>query len=320
MNKNKDIDKSFEPSVRTWLRNWKTAKSNKWIKLNQAMQLQYQYRSRKDFREVLKAFCSIQKIFYKPTINAYYGVYLYGAREIYNLKLDDDFAKWYKLQSEFETAKNNPGLKISLIHGSYKPLSNATKKEIQNYQRSINFNPKITHMQGMKNSCVQRSINSALLFFATSSDQDDIKTIIGHAIEAIDRIEKSNSFEVITGKTILHDIIAILREAGFECVRYPSSRRRKKKRREVVCRRNAVDLLSNEFDKNDFIICQLAGRDYDRNHTVVITNQWIFDSNFPIALPLKKENLDKCCQSHHTHIQYKHCNLAYRFKLVDKQF
>jgi hypothetical protein len=52
---------------------------------------------------------------------------------------------------------------------------------------------------------------------------------------------------------------------------------------------------------NELVVVSLRGSDAKEDHSVTIYNNWIFDSNFPFALPLCKESLDLCCSSEETH-------------------
>ena len=130
----------------------------------------------------------------------------------------------------------------------------------------------------------------------------------------IDKMDKS--MKPGNMKVMFNEINKILRYAGFTCTRYPSVRQRKKRKYQKGGNvRRDVDLLSQEFDKGDFTICQLVGSDENENHTVVINNQWIFDSTFQTTLPFNRENLDKCCRSSDMYVRYKECKFAYVFKM-----
>ena len=52
-----------------------------------------------------------------------------------------------------------------------------------------------------------------------------------------------------------------------------------------------TELKKNIYFKS-IVICLLKGSDGYRDHTVSISNAWIFDSNLNFALPLNKESLD----------------------------
>jgi hypothetical protein len=45
----------------------------------------------------------------------------------------------------------------------------------------------------------------------------------------------------------------------------------------------------------DLIVAQLRGDDGKEDHVVSIVEGWIFDSNFPRALPMSRDALDLCC-------------------------
>ena len=65
-----------------------------------------------------------------------------------------------------------------------------------------------------------------------------------------------------------------------------------------------------------FTICQLSGSDSNSNHSIAITNEWIFDSHYKYALPLSKEILDKYCKSDIGEVCYKYCKLAYKLTIT----
>jgi len=44
-------------------------------------------------------------------------------------------------------------------------------------------------------------------------------------------------------------------------------------------------------------LARVRGCDGKEDHCVVISNKWIFDSNFPSALPRSQESLDLCCST-----------------------
>ena len=63
---------------------------------------------------------------------------------------------------------------------------------------------------------------------------------------------------------------------------------KKRKRGEIKDKNDYFDILLN--GKSLFTICQVSGSDSNGNHSVAITNEWIFDSNCKNALPLSKKN------------------------------
>ena len=50
-------------------------------------------------------------------------------------------------------------------------------------------------------------------------------------------------------------------------------------------------------DDNEAVptICQLQNSQGSIGHVIAVVGEWIFDSTFPRAIPLKKENLDFLC-------------------------
>lgn len=82
--------------------------------------------------------------------------------------------------------------------------------------------------------------------------------------------------------------------------------------------------LDEEFDpldrKNESsfpTLVQLVDSVGGVKHAVTICDQWIFDSNFPNALPLEQQWLDYICDSvsgrSYAKVKYHHVRLAYRF-------
>jgi hypothetical protein len=53
------------------------------------------------------------------------------------------------------------------------------------------------------------------------------------------------------------------------------------------------DPLSNR--SQDVTIVQLCATDGDNTHIIAIAGDWLFDSNRHSAMPLSRENLDRCC-------------------------
>ena len=52
-----------------------------------------------------------------------------------------------------------------------------------------------------------------------------------------------------------------------------------------------------ENGEKDLAIVSIKSRDGKEDHCVTLYGKWIFDSNFPKALPLCQEALDLCCSS-----------------------
>jgi hypothetical protein len=55
------------------------------------------------------------------------------------------------------------------------------------------------------------------------------------------------------------------------------------------------DLLG--LDLSGIYLTQIKGSDGKEDHCVVVTKDWIFDSNFKNALPRTQQSLDMCCSS-----------------------
>jgi hypothetical protein len=50
-------------------------------------------------------------------------------------------------------------------------------------------------------------------------------------------------------------------------------------------------------DLKGLYLARVRGSDGKEEHCVAISNKWIFDSNFPCALPRSQESLDLCCST-----------------------
>jgi hypothetical protein len=50
-------------------------------------------------------------------------------------------------------------------------------------------------------------------------------------------------------------------------------------------------------DITGMYLTQVLGSDGKEDHCVVITQKWIFDSNFSVALPRTQKSLDLCCST-----------------------
>ena len=152
-----------------------------------------------------------------------------------------------------------------------------------------NMYTRIQFYQGKYDTCLQRSVASALFTIF----RNDNSNHFGDLILQISNIDKS-----ICGKDKINIIIQMMMRAYFCNERFPTNPKKRYKKRkggEIKEKNDYFDILVN--DKGLFTICQLCGSDSNSNHSVAITNEWIFDSNYKYALPLSKENLDKCCKS-----------------------
>ena len=258
---------------------------------------------RLDFREVVSIYCAVDSVFYHKTSNTIYGVYKHNNVEISITKLSKSFIDANKLRDRISEFKNNPNVRFTLHHGShkYKTEDDLTSDYII---AKTNMYPRIQFYQGKYDTCLQRSVASALFTIF----RNDKSNHFGDLILQISNIDKS-----MDGKDKINIIIQMMMRAYFCNERFPTNpkkRYKKRKRGEIKEKNDYFDILVN--DKGLFTICQLCGSDSNSNHSVAITNEWIFDSNYKYALPLSKENLDKCCKSDVGEVCYKYCKLAYR--------
>ena len=65
------------------------------------------------------------------------------------------------------------------------------------------------------------------------------------------------------------------------------------------------DILSDSL--SGIYLVQVKGSDGKEDHCVTVSHGWIFDSNFPNALPRTKESFDKCCSSDEVASEFVSC-------------
>ena len=313
---------SVEKEAYLFIRDWNKSKNRnrtyKWFKFTNGMRKQYQVLTRKDFRTVIETYCPVQNISYHETGNTFYGEYYFQNRRMHFIELDDDFfQKNHALIKYKVEAKQKPGKKISLhfTSSASRSCSSISTQDIYSIENAINY-PIIKYPQGSKDTCLERSVNSVLSFRQnnlynfdqSAKEKRRIKNKIGNVIREIDLHCKR-----LFGKEKLNKINNILQQDHFfDCEKFPKKKRNRNG--EFV----DFDILSPEFDKGFFTICQLCGSDGNRNHTVTITKEWIFDTNLLKAMPLNKQNLDRCCgqlfDTTNKRIIFEKCTLAYRYK------
>ena len=151
-------------------------------------------------------------------------------------------------------------------------------------------------------------LNNLDSFDVPPPEKKRIQIKISKVVREIDLQCKS-----LLGKAKLKKINQILQQDHFfDSEKYP----KKKRNRNGEC--VDFDILSDDFDKGFFTICQLCGSDGNETHTVTITKEWIFDTNFLKAMPLNKQNLDRCCgqlfDTTNERVIFEKCTLAYRYK------
>ena len=282
------------------------------------MRKQYQVLNRRDFRKIIETFCPIQMIKYIQAKDKYYGEYYFESKKIYFVELDNEFFEKNSTLIQYKlAAKDQSGVSIPLEHGSC-ASSITSKNTTVNENRNANCYPKIQFQQGKNETCIERSMNSVLWFWLNNctfdkptKEKDRIKKMIGKVIKEID-IGTKNTY----GKTKLKKINSILlNDNFFSCEKFPKKQKKKRKRDEEDVH---FDILSEDFDKGDFTLCQLCGSDGNKNHTITITKEWIFDTNFITAMPLNEENLHKCCgqlfDTTEKKVSFVKCVVAYRYK------
>ena len=283
------------------------------------MRMQYQALNRRDFRTIVETFCPVQKVKYLQAEDKFYGEYYFNEMKIFFIELDEEFFHRNKALIPIkDAAKVNAGVSIDLQHGSSaSSYRSKTTEEVK--ERGItSCYPKIRYNQGNHQTCLERSINSVLWFWMNNctdnkpvQEKERIKKKIGKVMNEID-CETQNIF----GRKKLHNVNTILQKDNFfSCEKFPKKQNKKRKRDKEDLNFN---ILSEDFDKGDFTLCQLCGSDGNKNHTITITKEWIFDTNFSHAMPLNEESLHKCCGQlfdlTEKKVSFEKCVLAYRYK------
>ena len=86
-----------------------------------------------------------------------------------------------------------------------------------------------------------------------------------------------------------------------------------------VTRRGVKDMKWDEDIQNyDLFLGVLKGSDGQVNHAVGIFNNWIFDGNEDIAIPLSKEGLDYCVSTPKTKVEFLKFNDVFLFRENNK--
>ena len=80
--------------------------------------------------------------------------------------------------------------------------------------------------------------------------------------------------------------------------------------RELPC--SEVRKVSAKWDVLKYVavkpvLVTLIGADGKSDHVVAVSNGWVFDGNFPFALPLCQKSLDMCCSSEETQEVFEKC-------------
>ena len=75
-----------------------------------------------------------------------------------------------------------------------------------------------------------------------------------------------------------------------------------------------IDVLAKTFDADLFSMVQISGNDCDSNHTIMLCDGWIFDSNHKHIITFCQEGLNWCCSSKEKMGIYEWCPLLYKFE------
>ena len=313
-----NVEKEAYQFIREW-KKYHKKKRSKWLLFTAGMRMQYQALNRRDFRTIVETFCPVQKVKYLEAKDKYYGEYYFNEKKMFFFELDDEFfRKNQALITVKNTAKEKSGVSIDLEHGSSASSYISKTKEEAKKKGNTSCYPKIRYDQGKHQTCLERSMNSVLWFWMNNCtdnkparEKERIKNKIGEVMNKIDFQTRD-----VFGSKKLRKVNTILQKDNlFSCEKFPKKQKKKRKRDKEDLNFN---ILSEDFDKGDFTLCQLCGSDGNKNHTITITKEWIFDTNFSHAMPLNEENLHKCCgqlfDTTEKKVSFEKCVLAYRYK------
>ena len=169
--------------------------------------------------------------------------------------------------------------------------------------------PKIVFRQGNTNNCLLRSVGSVIFYLIYEAHLN--KNVSDYLLLMLNTLNDSKVFNTATSASrTLIKITEYMRAYGFMLEIFSKKRKRgRKKKREC-------NILSTEFNKGIFCIVQICGSDCDTNHTVCVTEKWIFDSNHERALPFCLHSFNICCSSHQNFVKFEKCEAVYKFTIA----
>ena len=226
-----------------------------------------------------------------------YGIVMMDNKEILADELTYKELRRRHLNNEMEalrkTTQNNSW--IALSHGeSSKPVH-------VNYDKGW---PNIAFAQGKYNSCLQRSIASVLIYIRTARKLET--EYINKVIEGLNNLSINIEAKISKGK--ISEVCVYMRNKGFFIQKYEPKKRKHNGRVE------SINVLAKDFDFGLFSLIQICGNDYDSNHTIMVCDKWLFDSNHPKAMPLSLKYLNICCSTDMRSVLYESCTLMYKFE------
>lgn len=164
--------------------------------------------------------------------------------------------------------------------------------------------PKLAFVQGKKNSCLLSSLCSVLVYIKKTKEVND--NYLNEVIDGLNHLKIKVEPQI--GNCKLTTVLQYMRQKGFFITKQENKKRRHNGRHE------SINIFDEKFDFGLFSLLQICGSDSDKNHTIVICNGWIFDSNHGKALPFELKYLDVCCSMEQRRVVFESCTLLYRFK------
>lgn len=226
-----------------------------------------------------------------------YGIVMMDKKELLADKLTYQDLRNRHLKNEVEALRNTKrdNSWIALSHGK-------SSESIEvNYKKEW---PNVAFVQGKYNTCLQRSIASVLIYIRTSRKLQN--NTINEVILGLHNLSINKEAKISKGK--IAEVCVFMRQKGFFIQKLEPKKRKHNGRIE------SINVLASNMDFGLFSLIQICGNDYDSNHTVVICDGWIFDSNHPKAMPLGLKYLNICCSNRMKSILYDSCTLMYKFQ------
>lgn len=281
------------------------SKTGIWCEMsNEFKKIFHETALKEDREHIIRRNCSYSMISiknpnHKSNERFFASIIINGKTEITDEVTYEDLKQRNLSREIRELRSKNEGSEVYLTHGA------AADKVKLKYKQDW---PKVVFQQGNTNNCLLRSVSSVI--FHLIYEEQINENVTEYLLLMLNTLNDARIFDKANSTSCtLNKIINYMRAYGFKLDIYSKKRKRGKRKREC-------NILSNEFDIGIFCIAQICGSDYDTNHTVCITNKWIFDSNHERALPLCLDSLNICSSSRDKFVMFEKCEAVFKFSCV----
>ena len=285
---------SVVKGLRNFMQKLKSCKGQ-WIEMSKGFIEVYKDAMSQDRKKLIRKHGTYQRL--RIAKNTIYGIVMMDGKELLADKLSPNDIRKRHLVHEVETLKHTKTENswIELTHGASK------EKVPVEYE---NHWPEISFIQGQRNTCLMRSLSSVLLYIKNTRDLKD--NYINSVIDGLRYLSINIEPKVSKGK--IKTVTNYMRRRGFffTCIEP-----RKRKHNGIM---ESINVLSDSTNLGLFSLLQICGSDNDTNHTIMVCDGWIFDSNHERAMPLKSKYLDISCSYGTNSAVYESCTLMYRFE------